>query len=859
MAGDIYVDAVADARQLRAKATAAVERQLVEKFKPRIEEYIERVLLEDGGDSKQTADDDDILLGVDNLEQDDGSMGAPASGPSAADVEASLEVPDEGGEAAAISVNQDGTVTLELDKMVVDAAASASSQQSDDETDDTGEDVLSSLGDVDGSDVVVDGEQHESVVKLRSMLKLSEHISDADAKLKTFVRAARVARTALNEISSHRVTAHSASSLTSLAECVRVAYATVKGAHVIPSDVRNTILSHFEATYGRVNGVLAEAIQDRVSNKLTECGRTLKHRRMSVRGRNDVVQQLAELRAVVDAVTDRGNVRRSVELRDRITKLMREAKRMSRRGRINEEDVTLRLSLPDDGSADAVRAAFAGDDADAGEGDAEDDVDIDALLADDGDEGDDDGAGEDDEPAEKKPKAKKEKKEEAVTRAVARLFEADDPDESDDESDDDDGSDDDEPADDDDDDPDAGSDGSDALERVVDVLRDVDGDVQIELVDDVGAGDEMMGPSMDDDGDVGDGDMDMGMDDDVIDVVDDTGGDKDDDDEIVEVDMAEVSRAIREMDTGYHRHETPGPGDGIDSFGDADEDCEPFTDPPDVRRESRRRASGRRLRETYSDEYENAMMGPRGEYYAARSAEVNSKRGGDRIDFLTSALLLALDEYDEFHEENTGDDIDGLISDLVGQGLSREEILGIDSRIDPVVVDEYLRRASARGTGMSEGRHRRLQKNSGRRVARRPSAPVRGMAARRGRLAEGVGGRQQGSSGSNLLQMKLLNANRILQRSDLTPLQRKRVMRAMDEARNLGEVKALYTRLTQALDERRGSRVDRRHRSAGTSSQVLTSSGVRQSPGVELGEGSDVFTESIDIDMWKRHAGILED
>lgn len=806
MAGDIYVEAVADAKQLRAKATAAVERQLVEKFRPRIENYLERVLLEADGDAKQdSTDNDDILLGVDDFDQST----APNSAPSVSDVEASLEAPDteDDGEQAAISINQDGTVTLELDKMVVpDAQAKASELDTKDSNSDlSADDVLSSRGDND-EDVVIDGEQHESVKKLRSMLVLVEHVSDADAKIKTFVRVARTARLALNDISTKsRITTKSATSLTSLAECVKSAYACLKNTHNVPNDVKNTIISHLEATYGHVNGVLAEAIQDRVSRQLVECGRSLKHQRITTQKRRNVVQQLAELRAVVDAVTDRGNVQRSVKLRDRITKLMREAKgtkRMSRRGRMNEEDVVLKLSLPDDESANAVRSAFSGDEDDDSDSDDADD-DIDALLADDeaSDDESDESADDEDPPAKKD---KKEKKEEAVTRAVARLFEADDPD--DEESDDAD-------SDDDTDDEDS-EDGSDALERVVDVLRDVDGDVEIELVDDVGD-DSMDMSGMDDDmEDMGspDSDMDMSMDDDVIDVVDDE-SDSDDSDEIVEVDMAEVARAIREMDTGYHRHETPGPGDGMDSFGDADEVCEPFTDPPSVRSEARRRA--RRLRESV----------------------------GSRPD-LEQKLINALD-YQETTADRQDDygaqsEIENLMGDLENAGYTVADIHMIDQRLVQH-ISEARRRA------------RRTTKNSDRHVARRSNVPMREMATRRGRLAEGVGKQQ-----NNLLQMKLLNANRILQRNDLTPLQRKRVMRAMDEARTLGEVKALYTRLTQALDERRSTMTERRHRSAGTSSQVLTSSGIRRNFDVTLGESSEVFTESIDLDMWKRHAGILD-
>src|SRR5574338_1045605 len=99
---DIYEEAVADARKLRQKTTQVVEQQLLDKFRPKIDMYIERALLEASDDAD---DEEDILLGVD-------VAGPTEDAPTddiAADVAASIEGGGDG-EAAALQINSDGTV-----------------------------------------------------------------------------------------------------------------------------------------------------------------------------------------------------------------------------------------------------------------------------------------------------------------------------------------------------------------------------------------------------------------------------------------------------------------------------------------------------------------------------------------------------------------------------------------------------------------------------------------------------------------------------------------------------------------------------------------------------------------------------
>lgn len=114
---------------------------------------------------------------------------------------------------------------------------------------------------------------------------------------------------------------------------------------------------------------------------------------------------------------------------------------------------------------------------------------------------------------------------------------------------------------------------------------------------------------------------------------------------------------------------------------------------------------------------------------------------------------------------------------------------------------------------------------------------------------------------SNLLSAKLLYTNKLLQRSDMTEGQRKRATAAMDEARNLREVRVLYTNLTKAFDARRPKQLGEGRRPlVGSAARTTTSGGV--SRGGRTGSRSSdggLLNENIDMDMWKRHAGLSDE
>ena len=92
----------------------------------------------------------------------------------------------------------------------------------------------------------------------------------------------------------------------------------------------------------------------------------------------------------------------------------------------------------------------------------------------------------------------------------------------------------------------------------------------------------------------------------------------------------------------------------------------------------------------------------------------------------------------------------------------------------------------------------------------------------------------------NLFNAKLLYVNKLLQNKSLSESQKKSVVKALDEAKNIGETKALYKSLTESLSSSKNSLNE--SVKFGSSSRVTTSSSGKKSVG--------------DMDRWQILAGL---
>lgn len=727
---NIYEEAVADAKRLREKAREEARRQILEQFAPKVDRYIEEVLLEAADDD----DDDDKSILTDIELPDDASAAAAEK---VDDVEASITDEASGeakaGEAGGISMNPDGTWTLELDDVVVPEEEGVE-EKSDDE--DTVPDAapptkeMEALADGDKKDV------KESLDKLRALMQIAEELEDKSSAYNGLAEAFDKVYRQLT-VGNHQLTTAQVAGLTTLASLVNEAFMIIRSDEEMQKSLREGLCGKLEGTYGSVNEALAEAVCSRIDRQVTKCARDVKALRKlnetSRRKKGKVLYNKIEgLGRVLEAVIDRTSPAEAGRITTRIATLMKEINHMTRRNRKLQEmeDVVLKLTFDDDEAAEELKSELGGEDGSDLEGG---DEDLDALL---GDEGGEDKGDDDDAELDLEGDYKMESR---VAQRLSRLFESDDEDEGDDDGGDDDGGGDDD-MDMDDMDMDMDDDGddapeSDAVAAVVAALES--GDVDIELVDDA----EDM--DMEDLG--GDMDMDLG---------DDFG---EDEDEVVDIDMEDVAEAVRaamrgtlrEMDTNYHKHDQPGPGAGLDDFADASEEGEAFVDMDDS-------------------------------YVVTESRDRRRER------------------------------------------LARRR----------------------RSQQLAEARGR----------AKAPSAREVGRLKRQ--LAES----KQKHADSNLLAAKLLYTNRILTMEGLTRSQKERVTDAIDQARNLREAQLLYRNLSKSLQRKARRLSEGRHRPIGSSSQVSMPGGVsrqrRDKAGtVQFGE-SPMLNESVDLDLWKRHAGL---
>lgn len=747
---DIYDEAVADAKKLRQKTTQVVEQQLLEKFRPKIDRYIERALLEADGDDDD--DSENILLGVDVAGSE------PVGDDIAADVAASIEGGADG-EAAALQINSDGTVTLDLDKIVVEdpAGAAPEGEKAGKPNDAVASSAVTAAANAVTPETLSSKDVSESLTKLDALRQLVDQVED---KYAAFDRLGEAFNKVTNIIGADKsgVGRAQIAGLTSLAERINDAYVVVRNATTINSQQKNQLCEKFERTYATVNNTLVNTVYTKITKRIsliekkTRFLRTLNEGARKKAGLK-VYEDIDSMCRILEAIDQRGGSSKTTQLKNKIATLVKEINTMTtRRKPLNEEEIMLRLDVPDEDTKARIVDALGGVGDDDG-GDMESDDDLDSLFGDDesSDDGDDEGGLSlegDDYGA---PDTAMESR--AVARDLASLFEADDAEdeseldvdlgggdegESDGEGESDDSGDfDDEMT----DEPSAGGHVADVLSKIADIIDGAEGDVSIDVVDDEGTeqsdDDDIMGLDLSDESGESEESIDMGGDEEVEEMMAYEADEPDDDsEEIVEVDMRHVASALREMDTSYHKHDSKGPSKGHKSFGGATESSEPF--------------AGEELEES------------------------------------------------------------------------------------------FRRRTSAsRSTNrMSEGA--------------RPSTPTaREVYRLRQRLAESE--RKQGEN--NLLSAKLLYTNKLLQRSDLSEVQRGRIVDAMDEAGNLREAQLLYKNLVRAFDKRANRLSEGQQRPIGSSSQVITSGGFSRKSDAVSSEHS-MLNENIDIDLWKRHAGL---
>lgn len=765
---DIYDEAVADAKKLRQKTTQVVEQQLLEKFRPKIDRYIASALLE-ADSSSEDEDSEDILLGVDVAAGDEmGGAPEPTAGDKsdiAADVAASIEGGSDG-ESAALQINSDGTITLDLDKVVIPEEPGAGTTDVDAAGTGTAGDAA-----VAKSNDLIAGDVKESLKKLDALCALVECIDNQSDKFTAYKRLAEAYDKVVSIIlPKGTVGKQQLAGLTNLAERINTTYLTVRDmqdATTGKNSTKKSICMQLETTYKRVNNILIEAVCTKIAKKISHY-----EREVTTMGRlNETARTGKKLTLyknvdstlrILEAVADRVGPTKTSHLKDRIAKLVKEINMVTRKKALNEEEVIFKLELPDEETKSRVvdalgGSAMGGDMDDMGDDMGSDDDDLGSLFGDEEDEaGDDSGESEDmfDESDDFGGGSESSAMEARRAAAdLANLFEADD-----DEPADDDAGDEGDTGDDDmsfeDDSSDEGSDemsfedeggesseATSALEKIADIVRDAEGGVSLEIVDD----------EMDSDLDIGgeepaDEDMlDMGMDDesadeDMPDMEEGDGygfeADEPDGEEMVEVDMRQIANALREMDSRYHKHETPGPDKGLGDFGGATETSEPFGKGDELEESMKRRLASRR-----------------------------------RTNRLSEAKASS-----------------------------------------PSAREVYMLRRD---------------------------------------LAESK--RKQGEN--SLLSVKLLYTNKLLQRSDLTDTQRSRIVDAMDEAGNLREAKLLYNNMVRAFDKRANRLNEGRTRTVGSASQVTTSGGLSRNTGGGSND-NQMLNENIDLDLWKRHAGL---
>ena len=517
MTTDIYDEAIASAKVLRERAQQVAEQRVLATVRPKIDKYLAQVMLE-ASEVPDDERDDDLLLGNDAEPPTSASNATRSTRPTkqtgqdvARDVEASIESGDD--DNAGVSINDDGTYTLDLDSMLAPTGDAGKQTGSDlenvDQIDPAAEDEL-----------VLTGEAATTFTKLNALRELASAVADGPAAYARLVTAYDDAANVFVEHATATAGGESVVALTHLAEHVKGTYKTLaesNGGKKFTKVIRN-----LERIYTNVDGALVEAICTRLSMKLDILsGKVVRLAESSSRAECEHTARLFYsevdgLCHVMEAVAGRIDRGESARMTAKAAEIVKEIKNMTRR--LNEDEVVLKLDIPDDMAA-AVRDAV-------GDGSGDDDVvDFDEEDFDE----------EEDSVAESRYRRK-------------TMREADGDDDEDDADDEEieldlgeEGTDDDaEELDFDDSDAESDNDVVNRLDALADVLRSAEGDVNLEIVDD-DVGDEDAELDLDD-LDLEDGDDDM----------DDSGG-EDDDDQVLEIDMHELASAIGHMQSGKRR------------------------------------------------------------------------------------------------------------------------------------------------------------------------------------------------------------------------------------------------------------------------------------------------------------------
>lgn len=386
----LFKDAITDAKQLRAAAEQNAKNAIVEAVTPRIRALIESQLL---GEDTDMDDDVDMLLDV-----DDDTMQGTIPTPSPAQPRPGTSASTAGTAANITLPDNNGKITVDLDSLKIDkqtqgqigfgggndrgsrpqgSGANAGTGTLDVVLDDDAQSALGSIGEVLQTSIA--SKIMEAEIDLQTLRKSSKKLGPAG----TFARAQQI-KTVLES--------------------------TYKHAHTSRKSIDNRFKSHIEEKleflYADINGIMSESrIKDlnerlsKLSDRISVC-RDISNSKLTPKAKTKFGTFLKEIRNEVSSasciVEDRSSVL-DVHLNEifkagrKLLDMYKETKEMSMRNGtlLNEEDIMLRLTLPEDSELSAEDLGIEVVDED---GDVDEDGGVDDMGGDDfgGEEADED-------------------------------------------------------------------------------------------------------------------------------------------------------------------------------------------------------------------------------------------------------------------------------------------------------------------------------------------------------------------------------------------------------------------------------------------------------------------------------------